>query len=153
MLSVRVDGIPVPQPRPRATVARDRSGRAVIDPKTGRERITVFSNSANVSDWKKLVHLTVSRAWGKPICQSGPIGVYLEFFLPRPKRKVWKTKPMPRELHTSKPDGDNLAKAVIDALNGLIWNDDNQIADMRSTKYVCAGDEKPGVRITIKFYG
>ena len=34
---------------------------------------------------------------------------------------VWKS---------SKPDADNLAKIVADALNGIAWGDDAQIADL-----------------------
>ena len=36
--------------------------------------------------------------------------------------------------HTSKPDGDNLAKQIGDALNRIAWLDDSQIADARVIK-------------------
>jgi Holliday junction resolvase RusA-like endonuclease len=36
--------------------------------------------------------------------------------------------------HTAKPDGDNLAKQIGDALNRIAWMDDSQIADVRVTK-------------------
>ena len=35
---------------------------------------------------------------------------------------------------TVKPDGDNIAKAVKDALNGLVWIDDSQVVDLRVKK-------------------
>ena len=45
------------------------------------------------------------------------------------------------EIHSDKrPDIDNLAKAVIDGLNGIAFNDDAQIADLHVTKKYHAGD-------------
>lgn len=151
MLNVRVDGVPVPQPRPRAAVARDRQGQTVVDPRTGRAKITVWSNSIDVRDWKLLVRSAVSKVWGMPP-HEGPIGIYCTFLMPRPKALIWKTKPMPRVLHTKKPDCDNLLKAVWDALLELVWLDDSQVVDCRGTKFICSGDEPPGVEIKIKFF-
>jgi Holliday junction resolvase RusA-like endonuclease len=36
--------------------------------------------------------------------------------------------------HTSKPDIDNLVKAILDALNGVAFNDDSQIWEIQSSK-------------------
>jgi Holliday junction resolvase RusA-like endonuclease len=36
--------------------------------------------------------------------------------------------------HTQKPDGDNLAKQIGDALNRIAWVDDSQIAETRIIK-------------------
>jgi Holliday junction resolvase RusA-like endonuclease len=33
-----------------------------------------------------------------------------------------------------KPDADNIAKAVCDALNGIVWKDDSQVVDVRVLK-------------------
>jgi len=44
-----------------------------------------------------------------------------------PKR--WK-----RDLPTCKPDWDNLAKSVIDALNNVFWRDDSLITDALVSK-------------------
>jgi Holliday junction resolvase RusA-like endonuclease len=37
-------------------------------------------------------------------------------------------------LPTSRPDADNVAKAVSDGANGILWVDDSQIVDMAVTK-------------------
>jgi len=37
--------------------------------------------------------------------------------------------------HTRKPDGDNILKAVCDALNGLAWDDDSQVYFANVAKY------------------
>jgi len=38
------------------------------------------------------------------------------------------------EKHTKKPDLDNVAKAVIDGMNGIIFKDDSQITSLHVTK-------------------
>ena len=38
------------------------------------------------------------------------------------------------ELPLKTPDGDNILKIVCDALNGLAWKDDTQVAEMTVRK-------------------
>lgn len=85
---------------------------------------------------------------GKPI--EGPVCLILTFVFPRPLRMVYKKRKMYREMHTAKPDLDNLAKSVKDALNGLAWKDDSQVCIARSAKVYGAGDEVPHVEILIE---
>ena len=48
---------------------------------------------------------------------------------------------------TKKPDLDNIAKAVLDSLNGIAYKDDSQIVSMVvSKKY----SNRPRVEITLK---
>lgn len=46
--------------------------------------------------------------------------------------------------HTSKPDSDNIAKLVMDALNGIAWADDKQVVSLTVAKRY--GQEE-GIRI------
>ena len=39
-----------------------------------------------------------------------------------------------RELHTKKPDLDNVIKAVKDGMNGIVWKDDCQVAILRECR-------------------
>lgn len=48
--------------------------------------------------------------------------------------------------HTSKPDVDNLAKAVLDAMNGVLWKDDSQVFRLVTEKVYT---EEPFVRLTV----
>lgn len=83
-------------------------------------------------------------------CFEGPIEVRLQFNMPIPKSA---TKKMRRQIeegadaHIKKPDLDNLAKAVLDALNGIAFTDDSQIAKIKMEKryHWC-----PGVWLQIK---
>lgn len=84
---------------------------------------------------------------GAPL--AGPLRCDLVFVMPRPKGLIWKTKAMPRLFHASKPDRDNLDKAVMDALKGLAWNDDAQVCQGSIEKWIAAGDEQPHVVIRI----
>ena len=40
------------------------------------------------------------------------------------------------------PDLDNYVKLLLDALNGLIWEDDRYIIEMHSAKYFTTGEPK-----------
>jgi Holliday junction resolvase RusA-like endonuclease len=61
---------------------------------------------------------------------QGPIYIDLTFYLPIPlsigrvKRELLEGKP-----HDKKPDRDNLEKFIFDALRGVLYTDDAQIAD------------------------
>ncbi len=51
--------------------------------------------------------------------------------------KSWSKKKTAAHLnrpHIQKPDGDNISKAIKDALNRIAWADDSQVADMRVVK-------------------
>jgi Holliday junction resolvase RusA-like endonuclease len=56
---------------------------------------------------------------------------------------------MPRLHKDSKPDSDNVYKAATDALNGLLWIDDAQIAKSVIEKIIAAGDEQPRTEIVV----
>lgn len=48
---------------------------------------------------------------------------------------------------TKKPDADNIGKVVLDALNGIAYEDDKQVIELRvSKKY---SEDQEGLRITI----
>ena len=48
---------------------------------------------------------------------------------------------------TTKPDKDNVIKAVYDAMNGVVWRDDVQACDGQQTKRYGA---VPGVRVRVE---
>ena len=50
--------------------------------------------------------------------------------------------------HITVPDLDNLIKAVLDALNGIAYNDDKQIVELKAKKIYAAEDS---VNITIEY--
>jgi len=69
---------------------------------------------------------------------EGPVEVRLTAYLRIPKsasKKLRANMLAHIERPTKKPDGDNLAKLALDALNGVCWNDDVQVVDLTVRKF------------------
>nr|WP_320443163.1 RusA family crossover junction endodeoxyribonuclease [Limosilactobacillus oris] len=49
-----------------------------------------------------------------------------------------------------KPDTDNYIKSTLDGLNGLLWDDDNQIVDLVASKFY---SDNPRVEIEVEEVG
>ena len=47
---------------------------------------------------------------------------------------------------TRKPDLDNIAKSILDSLNGIAWQDDSQIVNIWISKHY---DEEPHTEVTL----
>ena len=124
---------PVEQARPRAT----RMGRGIrlYDPK----KVSVYK--------KQLAMMCKFQYKQAPL--TGPLMVELNFFR-HIQSSISKKE---RELRMSgshrpvvKPDTDNYIKSTLDGLNGLLWEDDNQIVDLGAHKYY---SDKPRVEIEV----
>lgn len=92
------------------------------------------------------------RKWFSGPVIDGAVSLELLFVLPRPKNKMWKSRPMPRILHTAKPDLDNLQKSVKDALSKIAWRDDSQVCSVKAAKFVASGDERPHVVVIVRTF-
>ena len=95
-------GTPKGQPRPRAFF---RGGRAAVyDPGTAE-------------GWKGQIAIAWKESGHEPLPHT-PYDVMLDFFFPRPKSQSTKKglRPDAPTFHTAKPDADNVAKAVLDAM-------------------------------------
>lgn len=117
LVSFQVAGEPKPQPRPRAY---------------NRGKHASVYNPDSADAWKAAVAAEALRCRPPEVLQ-GPLWVSLAFWLPRPKRLMGKNYP---EWHSSRPDADNLAKAVLDAIQDCgWWNDDGQVAELSVRKF------------------
>lgn len=134
-IRMMVHGIPKAQPRVKAFSRGNHAG--VYDPGTA-------------NDWKCLVAEQALRV-KPPKPFIGPLLVDIQFHLPRPKRLMRKNDPTGPIPHTVRPDVDNLIKAVLDALKGLLWADDKQVWGIRAKKYYHAIDEGPHAAIMVQF--
>lgn len=81
---------------------------------------------------------------------EGPVSCEITAIFPRPKSKTKKRGPNEWYWHTSRPDADNVSKAVMDALNGVAWKDDSQVSGLMVIKKVASGDELARTEVTVR---
>lgn len=135
-ISFRVNCVPVAQPRQRHGVVN------------GHARNYLPSDNP-VHAFKAAVKQSAYAVYkDKPL--DIPLRLRLVAVFPRPQIMVWKKREMPRIPKSSKPDFDNLAKSVCDALNGLLWRDDSLICHATIEKWIASGNEQPHVFVTIE---
>ena len=131
-----VHGEPKGQPRPRAFAFHGKA--RVYDPGTAEH-------------WKSQIALALPNVILK---YSGPVRVSLSFYMPRPKHHFTKAgllKPSSPFAYAKKPDADNLAKAVLDALTTLgAWDDDAQVATLLIEKWYPVVGNVPGCFIKVE---
>ena len=140
MIAFTMPAIPVPQPRQRHRIVAG-GGRTFAMNYTPR--------GDPVNDYKATVRMAATAAYtGPPV--EGPLEVAFQFVMPRPKSLRWKSRPMPRLWHATGKDLDNLAKSTLDALCGLLFADDGQVARLVLSKMIAAGDESPRVLVTLE---
>ena len=135
-----VPGAPVGKGRPRA--ARRGTGVVMFTPeKTAGYEALVAAAASNAM-----------RAEAGPLF-TGPLEAVLEMRIPIPASwsKAHKAAALAgTELPTSKPDIDNVVKAILDACNGMVFRDDSQVVILIATKRF---SETPGVRVVIRECG
>lgn len=69
---------------------------------------------------------------------DGPVSLTLTAYMRIPKAASKQRRAAMlagAERPTKKPDGDNLAKLTMDALNGVCWRDDVQVVDLTVRKF------------------
>lgn len=100
----------------------------------GRQHVAVMDTSKRVKPWRAVVvHAAELAMAGRPPLR-GPLKLEITFTLPRPKghygtgRNAGRVKATAPRWHTTKPDALKLRRPVEDALTGVCWVDDNQIA-------------------------
>lgn len=93
-----------------------------------------------------MIGLAAKAADVRPIV--GPVGLDITAVFAHPAS--WsKARRAATVYHTSKPDADNIAKIVGDALNGIAWADDAQACGISVEKmYSTDGTEKTIIIIT-----
>lgn len=101
--------------------------------------------SKYVDEWRKHVSVTVAMEWNEDrfLDPTTPVKVHLNFRMP----KVKKPKAY---AHVVRPDIDKLARAVLDAITGLVFWDDSQVVQLLVTKCY---DQEPGVVIRVSQSG
>lgn len=137
--SVTIAGEPVGQGRPRFSTFGGRN--VAIDPKKSR-------------NWKAYTTgCMLAEKGGGPILfpKGVPVKVTIEAVFTRPASSYSTKNPKGREPKATRPDIENVEKALLDAATTAgIWHDDSQVFKMDSVKWIGAQDESPYLRFTVE---
>lgn len=104
------------------------------------ERTAMYEN------WVKSVY--INRVGDKLL--YGSIRATIEAYYGIPKSKSKKAKELMSNQvtrPTKKPDADNIAKAILDSLNGIAYKDDSQVVELIVIKYYA---ENGFVKVTLE---
>jgi crossover junction endodeoxyribonuclease RusA len=132
-----VPGLPVAQPRQRTRVVAT----------AGRTFTQNYTPSTHpVQDWKATIRLAAS-SQTEPMME-GPLMLGVDFVFPRPKSQTRKAGNV-ATWKATKPDWDNLGKALADALTGILWRDDAQLAVVLIRKKVAGDGDTVGTTVKV----
>lgn len=126
-----VPGVPVAKQRPR--MARVKSGVRTYTPKKSaayENRVGLFANMAGVPTLRGKVKLKIAAVWpmkGRPL-----------------KRGI-----RPSFYKQTRPDLDNVLKAVMDGLNGVVYLDDGQVCEAVVAKFHAAQGAPPRTEVYV----
>jgi len=130
MWTIKIPGEPTPKGRPRVY-----RGRAVTPQKTRmyEARVAAAARVADLPrfDREEALEVSITGVW------------------PRPRRLCRVRDPDDRIPKTTRPDGDNLAKAVLDGLGAHF--DDAQVVRLTVAKFYADRIEEPGVNVDVGF--
>lgn len=132
MVRVVIDGEPVAKGRPRVT----RAGRAYTPKRT--------------ADFEARVRDEVAALGAEAL--AGPLVVVIDSVRARPKRLRAARHGDDLLPAPTRPDVDNLAKAVLDGLDAL-WEDDAQVVELVARKWYAERDGEPRTEVEVRSWG
>lgn len=128
-ISLTVPGPPVAKQRPRVT----KSGHAYTPKET--------------QHWESTCRILAYQAMRGTKPHEGAVSLTVKAWFPIPETwPKWKRKAEPWATVTK--DLDNVAKAVLDACNGVVYADDRQVVELHVSKHY---DYTPRVEVEARF--
>lgn len=115
--------------------------------------VVMQDNNERQRPWASAIGYAAQQT-GVELVSSGPVALGTEFHMPRPashyrsgnrEKGLKVTAP---HYHTKTPDLDKLVRCVKDAMTGIVWRDDSQVAMLINPTKIYS--DTPGVRITLK---
>ena len=105
---------------------------------------------AKTLTYEKSIQTYAKQAMGSTSPLIGAVAAYLHIGIPIPP-SYSKTRQKAciegLERPTKKPDIDNIVKAILDGMNGVVYLDDKQVVDLHLTKVYSS---KEGIDIMVK---
>ena len=123
MISFTIPGAPVGKGRPRFA-------------KRGNF-VTTYTPEKTAS-YENLVKVLAMQEMGSNQPISSPVNVFIDIAIcpPASWSKKKRAQALNAEIHpTGKPDIDNVAKGILDAMNGVVYLDDKQVISLMVRKY------------------
>ena len=116
---ITVDLQPVPASRPRVSKFKNK--------KTGK-MVSRTYYLPTYEKYKNALHQSISQKWNYPTIQGAvEVFVLFQFQMPNSWSKKEKDLNRGKPVTLNKGDLDNLEKALYDAMNGTVFEDDSQI--------------------------
>lgn len=126
-----VRGVPAAQGSSRAFVGKGKNGkpRAFV--------ATEAHTNSPLGSWRTSIAQEAREAMGTRPLLEGALKVWLTFVFPRPaghylpansRRPVRELRADAPTYKANKPDLDKLLRAALDAMTGVVWRDDSQVA-------------------------
>ena len=133
-IEFEVPGKPVPKGRPRF------AGRA------GCNGAPIVYTPKNTVDFERKVARAAEAVMTSHHYDptEDAVAIRVDFFFRRPK-----SVPPSRKWPTVKPDLDNLLKAVVDGMNGIVYADDKLIVSSTESKQYALAKDEPRVRVRV----
>ena len=132
-MKIFIPGEPIAQPRVKVST-QGGFARAYVDAKHP------------IHAYKQAIRLAYVNAGGEVL--EGPVSVRIVCWFERPKSHSKKRRQEP-EPKTTKPDSDNLAKGIGDALNQIAYNDDGQVYRLTVEKWYIGPSDSIGTEIEV----
>lgn len=157
-LSFFVRGIPVAKGSHNTFIrGRKDSPTCQLCGKPRQQYVQVVDESGQrLEDWMMAIRVAAHEAQGPGWdLWAGAVSVSVKFYFARLKSHPKKNPPV---WKLSKPDGDKLMRAVLDALTGVTYVDDNRVVALHCRKYYTdvdqrAGDVRYGADIQVSLVG
>lgn len=102
--------------------------------------------TVNYENWVKACYIEKYKN-EKPFEKALEVNIIAFFEIPKSTSKKKKQEMLEDKIRpTTKPDTDNIAKSILDSLNGIAYLDDKQVVDLRVRKQYA---EVPSVSVWI----
>lgn len=123
--------------------------RTFYNPKLGRVQSMTPENTVLYENLVKQSFIQQNRE-GCRWFKKEPLAMYITAYYPIPASTTKKDKQLIAEgklYPTKKPDADNIAKVICDALNGVAYSDDTQIIELSVVKAYTGGQPRVHVYV------
>lgn len=136
MIEFTVYGEPVPQ-----------GSKSAI--RVGARTVLVEGNRAKLKPYRARIADAAAEAMAGAELMAGPLGVRLLLYFSRPKAHYRANGELRADAPTfveKRPDAEKVARAVADAMTGIVYRDDSQIAVWQIEKQYA---ESPCTRVAV----